>query len=325
MSYLVLILGLATLIIGGEFLVRGAVGIAQKLKLSSLVIGMTVVSFGTSAPELIVSIKAALYGNSEIALGNVIGSNIANIALVLGITVLIFPLPVDRNSKIIDWPMMLFASVLFYVFAMTGTGSTETGGLIERYEGIILFVLLLAFITFLIRNSRKHTARLMEEDEAVVIPTSRQFIQAILFLAIGLVGLYFGAEWLLKGAVEIALDWGMEERIIGITIIAFGTSVPELVTSAVAAYRKETDISIGNLIGSNIFNIMAVIGITAIVKPIDVTENTLNIDMIWMLAIALALLPMLVIGKKITRFKGLLLLGSYIAYITVLLLSQSPQ
>ncbi|GAA0876154.1 calcium/sodium antiporter [Wandonia haliotis] len=325
MSYLVLILGLATLIIGGEFLVRGAVGIAQKLKLSSLVIGMTVVSFGTSAPELIVSIKAALYGNSEIALGNVIGSNIANIALVLGITVLIFPLPVDRNSKIIDWPMMLFASVLFYVFAMTGTGSTETGGLIERYEGIILFVLLLAFITFLIRNSRKHTARLMEEDEAVVIPTSRQFIQAILFLAIGLVGLYFGAEWLLKGAVEIALDWGMEERIIGITIIAFGTSVPELVTSAVAAYRKETDISIGNLIGSNIFNIMAVIGITAIVKPIDVTENTLNIDMIWMLAIALALLPMLVIGKKITRFKGLLLLGSYIAYIAVLLLSQSPQ
>lgn len=325
MSYLVLILGLATLIIGGEFLVRGAVGIAQKLKLSSLVIGMTVVSFGTSAPELIVSIKAALYGNSEIALGNVIGSNIANIALVLGITVLIFPLPVDRNSKIIDWPMMLFTSVLFFLFAMTGTGSTETGGLIERYEGIILFVLLLAFITFLIRNSRKHTARLMEEDEAVVIPTSRKFIQAILFLIIGLVGLYFGAEWLLKGAVEIALDWGMEERIIGITIIAFGTSVPELVTSAVAAYRKETDISIGNLIGSNIFNIMAVIGITAIVKPIDVTENTLNIDMIWMLAIALALFPMLVIGKKITRFKGLLLIGSYIAYITVLMLSQSPQ
>lgn len=325
MSYLVLILGLATLIIGGEFLVRGAVGIAQKLKLSSLVIGMTVVSFGTSAPELIVSIKAALYGNSEIALGNVIGSNIANIALVLGITVLIFPLPVDRNSKIIDWPMMLFTSVLFFLFAMTGTGSTETGGLIERYEGIILFVLLLAFITFLIRNSRKHTARLMEEDETVVIPTSRKFIQAILFLIIGLVGLYFGAEWLLKGAVEIALDLGMEERIIGITIIAFGTSVPELVTSAVAAYRKETDISIGNLIGSNIFNIMAVIGITAIVKPIDVTENTLNIDMIWMLAIALALFPMLVIGKKITRFKGLLLIGSYIAYITVLMLSQSPQ
>lgn len=325
MSYLVLILGLATLIIGGEFLVRGAVGIAQKLKLSSLVIGMTVVSFGTSAPELIVSIKAALHGNSEIALGNVIGSNIANIALVLGITVLIFPLPVDRNSKIIDWPMMLFTSVLFFLFAMTGIGSTETGGLIERYEGIILFVLLLAFITFLIRNSRKHTARLMEEDEAVVIPTSRKFIQAILFLAIGLVGLYFGAEWLLKGAVEIALDLGMEERIIGITIIAVGTSVPELVTSAVAAYRKETDISIGNLIGSNIFNIMGVIGITAIVKPIDVTENTLNIDMIWMLAIALALFPMLVIGKKITRFKGLLLIGSYIAYITVLMLSQSPQ
>jgi cation:H+ antiporter len=314
MSYFLLLIGLATLIGGGEFLVRGAVGIAQKLRLSSLVIGMTVVSFGTSAPELIVSIKAALAGNPDIAMGNVIGSNIANIALVLGITVLIFPLPVDRNTKIIDWPMMFVASILFFLFALNGT--------IARWEGIVLFSLLIAFITFLIRNSRKKSAQLMEESEEFVIPDVRATLKSISFLSIGLVGLYFGADWLLTGAVDIARNLGMEERIIGITIIAFGTSVPELVASGVAAYHKETDISIGNLIGSNIFNIMAVIGLTVIVKPIGVSEKTLSVDMIWMLAIALALLPMLLLGKKITRFKGLLLLGSYVAYIAILLLSQ---
>ena len=309
-----LILGLATLILGGEFLVRGAVGVAQKFRLSSLVIGMTVVSFGTSAPELIVSVKAALGGNPEIALGNVIGSNIANIALVLGITVLIFPLPVDRNSKIIDWPMMFLASVLFYLFALNGD--------LSRIEGIILFAILIAFVVFLIWNSRRKSNKLLE-DEEVIIPTPMQFLRSLLFLLIGLVGLYFGAEWLLSGAIDIARHLGMEERVIGITIIAFGTSVPELVTSGVAAYRKETDISIGNLIGSNIFNIMGVIGVTAIVKPIEVGANTLNIDMIWMLAIAAALLPMMLIGKKINRFKGFLLIGTYVAYIALLMLSMN--
>jgi cation:H+ antiporter len=314
MSYFLLIIGLATLIAGGEFLVRGAVGIAQKFRLSSLVIGMTVVSFGTSAPELIVSLKAALAGTSEIALGNVIGSNIVNISLVLGITVLIFPLPVDRNTKIIDWPMMFLASILFFLFSLNGK--------IEQWEGIILFTLLVLFVVFLIRKSRKHTAGLMEESAEVVIPDIRATLKSVIFLLIGLVGLFFGAEWLLQGAVEIARNLGMEERVIGITVIAFGTSVPELVASAVAAYHKESDISIGNLIGSNIFNIMAVIGLTVIVKPIGVTEKTLTVDMIWMLAIALALLPMLLLGKKINRFKGLLLLGSYVAYTAILLLSQ---
>jgi len=314
MSYFLLIIGLATLIVGGEFLVRGAVGIAQKLKLSSLVIGMTVVSFGTSAPELIVSLKAALAGNPDIAMGNVIGSNIANIALVLGITVLIFPLPVDRNTKIIDWPMMFLASVLFVLFSLNGT--------IARWEGMVLFGILIVFITFLVRNSRKKSSKLMEESEEFIIPDTRATIKSIGFLLIGLIGLYFGADWLLTGAVDIARALGMEERIIGITIIAFGTSVPELVASGVAAYHKETDISIGNLIGSNIFNIMAVIGLTVLVKPIEVSEKTLSVDMVWMLAIALALLPMLLLGKKINRFKGVLLIGSYVAYIAILLLSQ---
>ena len=319
MTYIFLILGLVTLIVGGEFLVNGAVGIAKKFHISTLVIGMTVISFGTSAPELIVSIKAALSGSPEIAIGNVIGSNIANIALVLGITVLIFPIVVDRNSKILDWPMMMGASILFFIFAMF----FGDGYQIERWEGMILFGLLLIFIYFLISNSRKKTKKALKENDNLLDAEADKINmpKSIGSLLIGLVGLYFGAEWLLESAIKLATDFGMSKATIGITIIAFGTSVPELVTSAVAAFKKETDISIGNLIGSNIFNIMAVIGITAIVKPIPVTEDVISYDMIWMLAIALGLLPLMLIGKKLGRLKGVMLFGTYVIYITLVVMA----
>lgn len=320
MTYLFLILGLATLIVGGEFLVSGAVGIAKKFHISTLVIGMTVISFGTSAPELIVSIKAALSGVPEIAIGNVIGSNIANIALVLGITVLIFPIVIDKNSKIIDWPMMMFSSILFYIFFLF----FGDGYIIERWEGIVLFVLLLAFIFFLISSSRKKTKKLAKESILEVDEEPEKNIwKSLGYLILGLVGLFFGAGWLLDSAVILAGDFGMSNEVIGLTVVAFGTSVPELVTSAVAAFKKETDISIGNLIGSNIFNIMAVIGITAIVKPIPVGLET-NSNMLWMLGIAFALLPLMLIGKKLGRLKGFMLFGTYVVYITlVVIASQS--
>jgi len=317
MDYIFLLLGLVTLIVGGEFLVKGGVGIAKKFSLSSLVIGMTVISFGTSAPELIVSIKAALSGNAEIALGNVIGSNIANIALVLGITIMIFPIIVDRNSKVLDWPMMILASALFYAFAYDG--------MISSLEGGILVSMLIVFTIHLIRSSRKASKLEIEEFEELVEDHVEEKMpgmpKSLGFLAIGLVGLYFGAEWLLHGAVNIAKEFGMEERVIGITIIAFGTSVPELVTSGVAAFRKETDIALGNLIGSNVFNIMSVIGITALVSPIPVGESILNYDMIWMIGISLMLFPLMAIGKKMGRLKGVLLLGTYIVYILTLLIA----
>jgi cation:H+ antiporter len=315
MNYLLLILGLTTLIVGGEFLVKGAVGIAKKAHISSLVIGMTVISFGTSAPELVVSIKAALSNNPEIAIGNVIGSNIANIGLVLGITVLIFPIVVDRNSKILDWPMMMLASLLFYLFAFDNV--------IQHWEGILLFAILVAFTTYLIVTSRKKTKKELAaqtefiEETAKSVPT----VFSIGYVLLGLVGLYFGAEWLLVSAVNIATDLGMSKSVIGVTIVAFATSVPELVTSAVAAFKKETDISIGNLIGSNIFNVMAVIGMTAIIKPISVEQVVIDSDFIWMLGIALALFPMMLIGKKLNRFKGAMLLGSYVAYIAILIIN----
>lgn len=310
-----LIIGLAVLLVGGEFLVKGAVGIAKKMHISTLVIGMTVVSFGTSAPELLVSLKAAYTGNPEIAIGNVVGSNIANIALVLAITVLIFPIVVDRSSIRMDWPLMMLGSILFYAFSYDN--------IIETWEGAILFFILIAFTYYLISNSRKkNKAAIKDNPEALDtgVEKTRSFMN-VLYLALGLIGLFFGADWLLQGATGIALDAGMEKRVVGVTIVAFGTSVPELVTSGVAAYRKQTDISIGNLIGSNIFNIMAVIGITAIVHPIAVENEALNFDMIWMLAIALALFPLMVIGKRMGSFKGFLLLSTYVIYISILVFS----
>lgn len=316
MMYFWLILGLAVLIVGGEFLVRGAVGIAKKAQISTLVIGMTVISFGTSAPELFVSIDSALDGNPEIAIGNVVGSNVANIALVLGLTVLIFPIAVDRNSKIIDWPMMMLATILFFVFMLDYE--------IQVWEGAILFGILLTFTFFLIRNSRKTMKKEKDQEHGdfdEISDVKDKIGMSILFTLAGLVGLYFGAEWLVKGAVQIAESVGMEKRVIAVTVVAFGTSVPELVTSGVAAFKKETDISVGNLIGSNIFNIMAVIGVTAMVKPIGVEPATINFDMWWVIGIAAALLPMMLIGAKIGRFKGALLFATYVIYIGILVAS----
>jgi cation:H+ antiporter len=318
MNYFWLVLGLAVLIVGGEFLVRGAVGIAKKAHISTLVIGMTVISFGTSAPELFVSIGSAMDGNPAIALGNVVGSNIANIALVLGLTVLIFPIAASRNSKIIDWPMMMLATILFFVFSYDLK--------IEAWEGAILFGILLTFTYLLIRNSRrvtkKEAAEKAKEEDDEVEKAQDKIGKSIFFTLLGLVGLYFGADWLITGAVGIATEAHIEERVIAVTVVAFGTSVPELVTSGIAAFKKETDISVGNLIGSNIFNIMAVIGITAMVKPMEGFDaNIVNVDMWWVIGITVALLPMMLIGKKIGRLKGALLLGTYVLYISILVMS----
>jgi cation:H+ antiporter len=311
MSYLLILIGLIILIFGGDVLVQGASGIAKKLRLSPLVIGMTVVAFGTSAPELMVSLKAAYLGSPEIALGNVIGSNIANIALVLGITVLILPLAIDVNSKNIDWPVMFGASMLFFIWAFDGE--------ISRIEGLMMFLMLIIFTWLLIRNSRKKNKK-TPRDEKEIIPNIYLSVGKNL---VGLIMLYFGSKWLVEGSIDVAKDFGIEERIIGVTVIAFGTSVPELAASIMAAIRKETDISIGNLIGSNIFNILCVIGLTAAIKPITVGQKIISTDMIWMLVIAFGLGIILFFWKKINRWHGLVLASSYVAYILVLVFSQT--
>lgn len=315
MDFIWLILGLGILVIGGEFLVKGAVGFSAAMKISPLVVGMTVVAFGTSAPELLVSITSALQGKADIAVGNVVGSNIANIALVLGVTVLIFPVVADRATKTVDLPMMVGATFLFFVFSR----DLE----LDLFEGVIMVSIIVAFTYLLIRNARKKNV-VGEDDSFVEERKDPSYWRSLFFLLCGFVGLYFGAEWFIKGAVAIADallgDNPQKETIIGVTVVAFGTSAPELVASCVAAYRQQTDISIGNLIGSNIFNILVVLGITSIINPIPVSRSIMAFDMIWVIGIALLLVVMIAVGSKIGRLKGAILLSTYIAYISIILL-----
>lgn len=313
MDYVFLLLGLVVLIFGGEFLVKGAVGFSTTMKISPLIVGMTIVAFGTSAPELLVSLTSALDGNPGIAVGNVIGSNIANIALVLGITVLIFPIIADKHTKRIDLPVMIFATLLFVFFIQDGW--------IVMYEGIIMLTVIVAFTIFLINKGRK---QLVIEEVCEIADKAPKNWKSILFLLLGFVGLYFGADWFIQGAVGIAekflFDNPNKDVIIGVTIVAFGTSAPELVASTVAAYRKQTDISVGNLIGSNIFNILVVLGVTSIVTPLKVSNEVREFDLFWMVGIALLLVALIAIGGRIGRLKGAILLSTYVAYITIILL-----
>lgn len=304
MEYLWLVLGLATLIVAGEFLVKGAVGIALKFNIPTLVIGMTIVAFGTSAPELLVSIKAALEGHPEISIGNVLGSNIANLALVLGLTTIVLPINVQQSTIRIDWPIMMLSTITFSLFIINGV--------IDLWEGILYVLALIAFNYFMIKNS-SNQAEINDEEEQIT--SEKNFVKNICLVIIGVIGLTYGANWLLDGAVKIALNFGVSEYVIGVTVVAFGTSVPELVTSLVAAIKKQTDISIGNLIGSNIFNLLAVLGITSVIKEIPVSEQVQNQDVFWLLGISFIIFPLMLFNRRINRISGLILVISYIIYI----------
>lgn len=306
MEYLLLIGGLVTLIFSGEILVRGAVGVALKFNLPTLVIGMTIVSFGTSAPELLVSLKAAIEGHPELSIGNVIGSNIANIALVLGLTTIILPITVKRSTSRVDWPIMMFASIMFYIFILNN--------IIEWYEGLFFTLALLGFNFYMFWKARKDNEKEELDVEMEEVKKSNLFFNLFLIIA-GSVGLAFGANWLLDGAVNIASSFGVSEHIIGATIVAFGTSVPELITSIMAAIKKHSDISVGNLIGSNIFNIFGVLGITSLVQEIPVSEQVLHEDAYWLLGISFMVFPLMIIGHKIDRLRGLMLFAAYSVYI----------
>lgn len=308
MSIVWVILGLTLLVVGGEFLVRASVALSFKFNISKLVIGMTVVSFATSAPELLVSLQAALSGSSDIALGNVIGSNIANIGMVLGITALISPLTIDRDFYTMNWPMMMLASVVLYFML-------QSGNILERWEGVILFASLIVFLFILIKRSKSEPETHMEDlDDSLQITSG---FKITIWLLIGGAALYFGSEWLVRGAKEMALSFGISERVIAVTMVAIGTSVPELAASLIAALKKEKAISLGNLIGSNIFNITSVLGLTAMIQPIPVTDfNILSHDLFWMIGFAAILIPFVFLPKRfeIGRLKGFLLLAAYIVF-----------
>ena len=309
MSIFYIVLGFLLLVLGGEFLVRSSVGLSFKLNLSKLIIGMTVVSFATSAPELLVSLQATLTGSEDLALGNVIGSNIANIALVLGITAIISPLLVDTDFYKMNWPAMMIFSIVLYFFLKNDL-------VLSRFEGIILFVALIAFITLMIVKAKIDKTMKVEEVNEALMETS--YVKIFIWLLIGAVALYFGSEFLVNGSKEIALRLGVSERVIGVSVVAIGTSVPELAASVIAVKRGENAISLGNLIGSNIFNIGSVLGLTAMIRPIQVIDKgILTKDIFWMLAIAAVLIPLVFIPKKykISRLKGIVLFSTYIIFI----------
>ncbi len=303
MSLVWIILGLLLLVIGGEFLVRSSVALSFKLNISKMVIGMTVVSFATSAPELLVSLNAALTGSPAIAINNVIGSNIANIGLVLGITALVSSIAVDKSFYKLNWPvMMLFSLALFYFL--------RNDNQLVMVEGVVLFGALIAFLLLLIRVAKKEKVVEDVDDKLAVVSN----FKILIWLLIGAAALYFGSEWLVEGAKDLARALGVSDAVIAATVIAIGTSVPELAASVIAAVKKEKALSLGNLIGSNIFNIGSVLGLTSIIKTIEVTHSSiLSRDIYWMLAFAAILIPLIIIPKQmnLSRYKGLLLVAGY--------------
>lgn len=298
--------GLTLLILGGNWLLKAAVAFSLRLSIPKIIIGMTVVSFATSAPELIVSINAALDGFPDLALGNVVGSNIANLGLVLAIIIILSNIEVRRSFYITDWPMMMFASVLF-------VGFIYFDQLLERHEGAIMFVLLFVFLVYLLRYQKIAVVDdLPEDDKPLPIYLS------VLFLGLGAAGLWGGAELLIKGAVDLAEYFEISERVIGITVVSVGTSIPELAASVVAVIKKEKAISVGNLIGSNVFNLLAVLGITALITPIPVEDpELLSSDIFWMLGISFLILPLVFFpkGMRLGWRDGIILIALYVGFV----------
>ena len=308
MSIVYIIIGLVLLVLGGNWLLKAAVGLSLKLNIPKIVIGMTVVSFATSAPELIVSIKSALDGATGLAVGNVIGSNIANLGLVLGITIILSPIQVEKSFYKTDWPVMMIASIMLYAF-IVGDKTIQT------YEGVILFVILIAFLIYLLRFQKQAVVDEMPEDDEAL-----PLFKIVLFLAIGGLGLWGGSELLVNGATTLASNLGVSDAVIGVTVVSVGTSIPELAASIIAVINKEKAISLGNLIGSNVFNILAVLGITSIITPVEVKADALSLinnDIFWMLAISFAVLPLVFMPKKMRlgRGQGIALLIAYVTFV----------
>lgn len=307
MAFIAIVVGLLLLIKGGDWLLKSSVSLSLNLSIPKVVIGMTVVSFATSAPELIVSIQSALAGYSDIAFGNVVGSNIANLAFVLAVTILITPIAVPKSFFKTDWPMMMFATLLFI-------GMIAYDGRLSSIEGFIMVLILVGFIYYLLRGQgvSEITEGASEEFELL------NSVQTIRYLVAGGFALWLGSETLVKGAVSLASLMGVSERVISISIISVGTSIPELSASIIAIIRKEKAISLGNLIGSNIFNILAVMGITAIIQPIKVDDPSLiTNDLGWMFAISMLVLLLVYIPRDrlLNRFNGLVLLSLYFYFI----------
>lgn len=318
MTILMFILGLAALILGAELLVRGASRLALTFGISPLVVGLTVVAFGTSSPELAISVQSAWSGQVDIALGNVVGSNIFNVLFILGLSALITPLVVHQQLVRREVPLMIVVSLLLWALAADGG--------IERWEGILMALGLVAYIGYAIRASRRETAE-VEAEYAEAMPGDgsawdRHWSVQMLLILGGLALLVVGSNWLVEAAVVFARALGVSELVIGLTLIAAGTSLPEVATSIMAALRGERDIAVGNVVGSNLFNILGVLGVSASVAPASLTVSPalLAFDLPVMVAVAVACLPMFFTGNLIARWEGGLFFAYYLAYTAYLIL-----
>lgn len=308
-SVTLIILSLLALYIGAGWLVKGSTEIALKAKISNLVIGLTIVAFGTSAPELVVSINASLSGQGDISIGNIVGSNVFNIAAILGISAAIYPMQAKRQLTRIDIPILIVASILLTVFLWDGN--------LSRLEGILFLVGIISYTLFSLYFSRKYEKKVEEKIGELEKQPDPWYID-LLYIAGGLVVLIFASQMLVDNSVSIARNVGLSETVIGLTLVAAGTSLPELATSIVAALKKNTDIALGNIVGSNLFNILAIAGTTATIHPIAGSSINYS-DLLFMLALTLLLLPLARSGMKISRAEGWLLVVSYLAYMGWLL------
>jgi cation:H+ antiporter len=314
LTLVLFIAGFAVLVVGAELLVRGAATIATIFEISPLIIGLTIVAYGTSAPELAVSVQSSLQEQSEIALGNVVGSNILNVLFILGLSAAIAPLIVSRQLIRLEVPLMIVTSVLFWVLALDGH--------LGRFEGSILFGGMVAYTMFLVVLSRRERDTDSGRLARILAGRSRSRVLATRSVMVlsGLAMLVLGANWLVNGATALAATLGVSEIIIGLTIVALGTSLPEIATSIVAALRNQRDIAVGNIVGSSICNILLVLGATSLVVPagMSVPSSTISFDIPIMTAVAVACLPIFFTGHLIARWEGFLLLGYYVAYVVYL-------
>lgn len=310
MDLVLTVFGLGILVVGGELTLRGAIGLARLLGVSAAMIGLTVVAFGTSAPELVVSLQATLDGAPDIAIGNVIGSNIANILLVLGVGALIAPLICDPGSVRRDGTAMMASMVL-----LAGLGLT---GVINAWQGALMLVALVAYVTWSYRIDRGNGTAVAdlharEVEETAGVPAATWLV--LLYVVVGLLALIGGAKLLVDGAIGVARAAGISEPVIGLSLVAMGTSLPELAATAVAAWRRHTDVAVGNVLGSNLFNVMLILGAASVAAPLPFADEFVRVDLWVMLGAGIVLIPVMVTGWKISRGEGILLLILYTAYI----------
>jgi len=317
-SLFLVMAGLLLLVAGGEFLLRGAVGLATLAKVTPAVIGLTVVAAGTSVPELAVSLLAALKGNEAVAIGNVVGSNIFNITFILGITALIRPMGIVRNTIRMEYPVLAMVTILYLVLSYDGSiGRVDAGVFVATY------VVFTAYLVFIVRKQMSAAeVQLVRSEVEELTPDDGPKVRAWLSLVLVVAGvalLVGGAQATITGAVDLGRMLGMSERLIGLTIVSIGTGLPEVVTSLVSSIRGRSDVAIGNVIGSNLFNILGVLGISGLFRPVAVTLDVIRSDNLWMLGVTLLLFPILLTGRRISRWEGAFLLATYGVFLGSLL------